>query len=98
MNILKPAINKPWSSLAVVIATTAAAVIVRLVFLQALGTQVAFITFYPAVIISALYGGFWPGLLAAVFSAVLADYFWIEPVGHFYMAQTAGWLSVAVSC
>jgi PAS domain S-box-containing protein len=80
----------------VAVALTAAAAIVRLVFLQALGTQAAFVTFYPAVMVSALYGGLRPGLLAAALSACLAGYFWVEPVGVFAIGQASGWLSIAV--
>jgi hypothetical protein len=64
---------------AIVIAAAAAAA--RLAFLPELGTRNVFLTFYPAVILAALYGGLGPGLLAAVVSALLADYFWIEPYG-----------------
>jgi len=85
-----------WHRYVVAVALTAAAAIVRLVFLQALGTQVAFVTFYPAVMIAALYGGLRPGLLAAVLSAALADYFWIEPVGQFAIGHISGWLGIAV--
>jgi K+-sensing histidine kinase KdpD len=42
-----------------------------------------FITFYPAVMFVAMLGGLWPGLLAAILSALLADYWIFPPVGHF---------------
>ena len=32
-------------------------------------------TFFPAVMIAAYFGGFWPGLLATILSAVAANYF-----------------------
>jgi signal transduction histidine kinase/ActR/RegA family two-component response regulator len=38
-----------------------------------------FITFYPAVMASAWFGGFGPGLIATVLSAFSARYFFIEP-------------------
>ena len=81
---------------AVAIAWVAAAAIVRLVFLQALGTKVAFITFYPAVMVAALYGGLRAGLLAAALSAVLTHYLWMEPVGQFAGGSQADWLATAV--
>jgi len=73
-----------------------AAAAVRLAFLQSLGSRATFLTFYPAVILAALYGGFGPGILAAVVSALVADYFWIEPVGRFSIHDPADWLSLAV--
>lgn len=56
----------------------AAGLIGRLVFLRSMGTQAAYITFFPAVILAALYGGFGPGLLAS-FLAAIAAHFWITP-------------------
>ena len=37
---------------------------------------------------AALYGGLRAGLLATVLSAIIADYFWIEPLGQF---TTGSW-------
>ena len=53
------------------IAIVLAAAAVRFVFLPALGTRAAFLTFYPAVMLAALYGGLRAGLLATVLSASL---------------------------
>ena len=69
---------------------------VRLMFLQALGMRAAFITFYPAVMVAALLGGFGPGLVATLLSAALADYFWIEPVKQFGITSSSDLLSIAI--
>ena len=60
------------------IALVVIAAMLRLVFLDAFGMRVAFITFYPAVMLAALYGGLRAGVLATIASALIADYFWIE--------------------
>jgi PAS domain S-box-containing protein len=39
-----------------------------------------FITYYPAIIIATLVGGFWPGILSLVLSAVAAWYFFLSPI------------------
>src|SRR6266511_1879705 len=39
------------------------------------GDAVPHMTFFPAVMIAAYFGGFWPGLLATFLSAVAANYF-----------------------
>jgi len=78
----------------VLVAIIAAAI--RLQFLEVLELRVTFLTFYPAVAVAALYGGFSAGLLATVVSAALADYFWIEPVGQFAITNSADLLSMAV--
>ena len=79
----------------VALAITLAAAAVRLAFLPSLGMRATFVTFYPAVMLAALYGGLRAGLLATVLSALLADYFWIEPPG-FTISDPADWLSIAV--
>ncbi len=56
----------------------------------------AFLTFYPAVLVAALYGGFSAGLPATFVSAALADYFWIEPAGQFSITNFNHLISVAV--
>ena len=49
----------------------------------------AFITFYPAVMLAALYGGLRAGMLATLLSAAAADYFWMEPAGSFRIARSS---------
>jgi diguanylate cyclase (GGDEF)-like protein/PAS domain S-box-containing protein len=66
----------------------------RLWPLQALGLRLAYLTFYPAVMIAALYGGIFTGLLATVLS-VLVVYFW-HPSGHPFIQDSADWLGMAV--
>jgi PAS domain S-box-containing protein len=45
--------------------------------------HLTYATFYPAIMISAIVGGFWPGLLATLASAACADYYFLEPFGEF---------------
>jgi len=73
-----------------------AATLLRLGFLQSLGASVAFITFYPAVMIAALHGGLRAGMLATLLSAAAADYFWMEPTSSFGIARSIDWVALAV--
>jgi PAS domain S-box-containing protein len=41
--------------------------------------ELPFITFFPAVMVSAWLGGLGPGLVTTLLTAIIADYFWIEP-------------------
>ncbi len=89
--------NRPvWlrCTLGVLLAIIAA--VIRLQFLGILELRVPYLTSYPAVAVAALYGGFGAGLLAAVVSAALADYFWMEPVGQFGITNSADLLSIGV--
>ena len=82
-----------WLLAAIVI--VAAATLIRLTALQALGLRNVYLTFFPAVVLAALYGGLRAGVLATVLSALVADYFWIEPRG-FGVASAADWLGLTV--
>ena len=82
--------------LGVALAIALAAAVLRMVFLRDMGTSFGFLTFYPAVALAALYGGLWAGLSAAVLSAALADYFWIEPTGSFRVAHVTDLVAIGV--
>jgi two-component system sensor histidine kinase/response regulator len=45
-----------------------------------LGDRVLYMAFFPAILIVAYIGGFWPGLLTTVVSALAADYYLVEPL------------------
>ena len=89
--------NRPvWlrCTIGVLFAIIAAAI--RLQFLAILELRGPFLTFYPAVAVAALYGGFGAGLLATAVSIALASYFWIEPVGYFTISNFADLISIVV--
>ena len=70
----------PLAAYGLALVMVALAVIVRGFVGEHAGVQV-FTTFYPAIIIAALVGGLWPGILATVFSVIAAWYFVIP---HFF--------------
>ena len=67
----------------------------RAVLPQGIINHATFITFYPAVLVSALYGGFVSALIAGLLSAVTVV-FWADPIGHFYMRDADGWVVVGI--
>ena len=85
-----------WLRYAIALAVVAFAAGVRATLLHRLGTRAPYLTFFPAVILAALYGGLWPGLMAAALSAILAAFFWIEPVGHLMIADPMDWTALIV--
>jgi PAS domain S-box-containing protein len=85
----------PLFGVAMAVVVVLAAAAIRLVFLDALGTRSPFVTFHPAVLLVALYGGWRAGLLATLLAAALADYFWMLPTG-FGINQPGDWLALAV--
>ena len=57
-----------------------------------------YITFFPVVCLAAVLGGVWEGILATTFSALMADYFLIEPVGQFTIHSASDFVGLAIFC
>jgi len=65
----------------VAVLAVAVSLLVRAYVLQAvIDVKAVYLTFCPAVMIAAYFGGFRPGMLATVLSAVAVDYLFIEPL------------------
>jgi signal transduction histidine kinase len=71
------------------VAATAAAVILRLLLFGLLGDQAPFFPFILAVLITAWFGGFKPGLTATVLGALLAIYY-SRPPAHPSLVEQVG--------
>ena len=63
--------NRAGLKILTALLAVAVAAVVRIVFMEALGLHNPFLIFYPAVMIAALCGGFLPGRLAPVLSALI---------------------------
>ena len=66
-----------WKLYLVALLIVAIASWIRIVFFADLGRGTAYLTYYPAVVLAALYGGLRAGVLAAVVSALVVVY-WIQ--------------------
>src|SRR5581483_1560338 len=64
---------------AVAVLVVAISTLLRHSLMTALGEGVPFILYFPAVVVSAWYGGFGPGLLTTALSAISALWFFIPP-------------------
>ena len=62
-------------------ALTSAALLIRWALHPWLGSNVAYLQFFPALMLAAWYGGMGPGLLATGLSTVAAMYFFLAPDG-----------------
>lgn len=66
----------------VALAAVAVATIVRYLLRNSLPPgAVPFITYFPAIVVAAWYGGVWPGMTATVASYLAADWWFIPPAG-----------------
>ena len=55
-----------------------------------------YLVFYPFILIATLFGGFGPGLLSVILSAVAAAFFLVEPVGRLAIAARADRISMGI--
>lgn len=76
----------------VCLVATAAAL--RIWPLQDLGLRIPYVTFYPAVMITAVYSGVWMGLFTTVLST-LTIFFW-SPTGKPFIVDYGDWLGMLV--
>jgi len=73
----------------------ATAFLLRLALVQYFGVELPpFLTFYPAVMVVALAGGLWAGLLATVLASLLTLYWIFIPVGHFSITRISDILAL----
>jgi PAS domain S-box-containing protein len=80
----------------VAVLATGLSVLLRLVVFGFAGTRAPFITFFPAIIVSAYIGGLRPGLLATLLGAAVANYFLIEPLHSFEIHDAADLYALAL--
>src|SRR5260370_21253857 len=71
----------------VAVLAPAVSLLVRWPLWPVLGDAVPHMTFFPAVMVAAYFGGFWPGLLATFLSAVAANYFFTKQLPSFQVTQ-----------
>ncbi len=76
----------------------ALALLVRVVLERHSITLPIYITFYPVVLLAALLGGIWVGILATALSALVVDYFFLVPVGSFYIRSTSDLVGMTIFC
>jgi PAS domain S-box-containing protein len=58
-------------------------------------TALPFIFFFPSIVVTAWYGGFWPALLSTVLSGVIAEWLFIEPLHSLRSPTSDLWALVA---
>jgi PAS domain S-box-containing protein len=63
----------------VALAATAGCTWLRTLLTGVMGDTPALLPFAPAVLVSAWYGGLWPGVLATVLGTLMGDYLWSKP-------------------
>ncbi|MFZ2407617.1 MAG: ATP-binding protein [Methylobacter sp.] len=83
-----------WLHYTVAVAVVIVAAGLRLWPLQGLELRIPWVTFYPAVMLSGLYGGIFPGVLTTVLSVLVISYW--SPTGQPFLDDSGDWLGAAV--
>ncbi len=80
----------------VAVGAAAAAVLLRAALDPLWGSKLPLLTFGGAVMVSAWFGGLWPGLLTTALCALAIDYFWMAPTGSLAVADTGDIVALAL--
>lgn len=92
----KQIFRRAWTRYVVAVAIVALAAVLRIWPLQALGSTLVWLTFYPAVMVVAIYGGLYAGLLATVLACLTAIFLWPILVAQPFIKNPADWLGMSV--
>ncbi|RPI04024.1 MAG: DUF4118 domain-containing protein, partial [Ignavibacteriae bacterium] len=85
-----------WQRYMLSVLLIAAAAFLRVWPLQTLGNRMAWLTFYPAVMGAAIYGGFTAGLLTTCLACVIVIFSGQMLVGQPFIKDSADWLGLTV--
>jgi signal transduction histidine kinase/CheY-like chemotaxis protein len=88
--------RRAWARYVVAIAIVALAAALRIWPLQPLGSTLAWLTFYPAVMVVAIYGGLYAGLLATALACLTVTFLWPILVIQPFIKNPADWLGMSV--
>ena len=93
---LKQAFRQSWRGYVAAVVAVGLAAAMRLWPLQALESNLAWLTFYPAVMVVAIYGGLGAGLLATALACLTVSFMWPMMVAQPFLRQPADWLGMMV--
>jgi len=87
----------PPTRYAIAVIAAAAGISLRLALDPLWGVTLPLITMFPAIMVSAWFGGFWPGIVTTLLSAIAAEYFWMPPVDSFRMSDPGDVVGLLIS-
>jgi PAS domain S-box-containing protein len=92
-----PSLDRPARlRYAVAIGSLVLALALRLSLTPILGVQLPTLTFPAAIVVSAWFGGFGPGLLTTALSCVMVLYLFLEPIGRLAISDGASGIGLAL--
>jgi K+-sensing histidine kinase KdpD len=87
-----------WTRYVNAVLITILCVVIRIALRRWLGNEVPLLLPFFAVILSSLLGGFGPGILSMVLGAILARYFFFEPLGNFNLPRVDQQINFCIYC
>ena len=84
-----------WERYLAAVLTVAGSLLFRRILQPWLAFDVPYLQFFPAILFTAWYGGFGPGILASALSVLAAMYFFLPPAG-FAVGGAEDWLSLSL--
>jgi PAS domain S-box-containing protein len=87
----------PPTRYAIAVIAAVAGISLRLALDPLWGVKLPLIMMFPAIMVSAWFGGFWPGIVTTVLSAIAAEYFWMPPVHSLRMSDPADVVGLLIS-
>jgi len=88
--------RRAWLRYAAAIGSLILALALRVSLSPILGVQLPTLTFFPAIVVSAWFGGFGPGLLTTALSCVMVLYLFVEPIGRLAISDGASGIGLAL--
>ncbi|MES2698517.1 MAG: histidine kinase dimerization/phosphoacceptor domain -containing protein [Pseudomonadota bacterium] len=83
--------GRPLVAVPAALAITLAAMLLRVALDPHLPSGFPYVTFFPAVVVSAMLFGLYGGIASSVLGFVLARWFWVAPFGSLSLIGPAGW-------
>jgi PAS domain S-box-containing protein len=80
----------------VAVGSAVAAIVLRLILEPIWGLELPYLTLFPAIMLSAWFGGFGPGTVTTALSAAAAAYLWIDPGRAWSVSDPGAWLGLLV--
>ena len=86
----------PLARYGIAVGAAAIATAARLGLEPQWGLKLPFIFFFPAVMVSGLLGGWWPGITTTLLAATAAAYYWLPPARSWTIAEPADALGLLI--
>jgi PAS domain S-box-containing protein len=80
----------------IAIAVAVAAILLRFALNPIWGSRLPFILFFPAIMVSGWFGGFWPGIVSTLLCAAAGHVLWMKPPGAWMPTDSSAVISLLV--